>query len=85
MLDIKSDIKNCWISEGICDTFKSNGWSIHRRNRTSGKARGGIIAKDMSEYDAKTTVNIANRAKSCFRYRAVSPIGEIFSLITNKV
>lgn len=72
--------KREWQSEGTQPLWASNGWSIHRRNKTSGKSRGGIVCKDMGEYAAKTTANDANAANSCFAYKVVSPTGEIFSL-----
>lgn len=74
-------VEHKWVSEGIQPLWKSEGWSIHRRNKTSGKSRGGIIAKGLPEYAAKTLCNDANRGSSCFRCKVVSPNGEIFSLM----
>lgn len=48
--NMSEPIENKWVSEGIVPRYASNGWSIHRHNKTSGKSRGGIIAKDMGEY-----------------------------------
>jgi hypothetical protein len=59
-------------------------WSVHRRNKTSGKSRGGIIAECVSEYAAKTMVNDANDGSPCFRYRAVDPDGKRLSLINGE-
>lgn len=72
--------KHKWVSEGINPRLSDNGWQIHRRNRTSGKSRGGIVAGGMGEYAAKTMCNDANRGAGCFAYKVISPIGEIFSL-----
>lgn len=77
---MSDNIERMWVSEGVILNYISTGWSIHRRNSTSGKSRGGIIAKDMGEYQAKTMCNDANRGADCFRYKVVSPAGEVFSL-----
>ena len=77
---MNDDIERIWVSKGIQPAWSGDGWSLHRRNRTSGKSRGGIIARGMSEYTAKTTANDGNLSPGCFTYTPVSPTGEFFKL-----
>ena len=58
-------------------------WSIHRRNKTSGKSRGGIIATNMGEYTAKTTCNDGNAGSHCFHYTPVDSDGNRWKLFPN--
>lgn len=69
-----------WVSEGTQPLWACQGWRLFRRNKTSGKARGGIFASNLGEYAAKTIANDANAGNSCFTYKVVSTMGEIFHL-----
>lgn len=78
---MSEEIGRAWISEGVNQRLTDVGWQIHRHNKSSGKSRGGIVANGLSEYIAKSICNDANQGARSFRYKVVSPSGEIFSLM----
>lgn len=71
---------NEWHEIGVIDGYSRDSWTLRRHSTGSGKAGYHVLDCNLTEYQAKTIANDANRGSTCFSYDVVGPAGQILHL-----